>query len=42
MPVIFRPTPPRYFAFPRRTMLDPKTGVFPQISHFAGTFVSVP
>jgi hypothetical protein len=37
MPVIFRPTPPRYFALPRRLMLLPSLAVLPQISHLAGT-----
>ena len=35
MPVIFVPTPPRYFALPRVVTLLPMTGFLPQISHCA-------
>src|SRR5262249_59160711 len=33
MPVTLRPTPPRYFALPRRAIWLPSTGFLPQTSH---------
>lgn len=33
MPVIFLPTPPFFLANPRRLMLLPARGFFPQIAH---------
>src|SRR5579885_893739 len=33
MPVVLRPTPPRYFALPRRVIWLPITGFLPQTAH---------
>src|SRR2546430_12213632 len=33
MPVVLRPTPPKYFALPRRVIWLPITGFLPQTAH---------
>ena len=47
IPVILRPTPPRYFALPRRQIWFPSAGFFPHtlhcmpINHPAGSFICI-
>ena len=40
IPVIFLPTPPKYFALPRRTILFPKTVFFPVNTQILDIFLT--
>src|SRR5436309_1107892 len=42
MPVTLRPTPPRYFALPRRRILLPRTGFLPVIAQCIPIAISPP